>query len=71
MVLFFEIYMLPLTLLVIFMKNYIIIKLKSVNSSIDDEVKDHSRVIYNKKKKKTLKYTCLDFNSRSWVLIVC
>lgn len=51
MVLFFEIYMLPLTLLVIFMKNYIIIKLKSVNSSVDDEVKDRSRVIYNKNTK--------------------
>ena len=40
-VLTFEIYMLPLALLVIFMKNYIIIKLKSVNSqnlAVDEEV---------------------------------
>ena len=31
----FEIYMLPLTFLMIFIKNYIIIKLKSVNSNDD------------------------------------
>ena len=42
-VLNFELYMLPLSILMIFLKNYVIIKLKaagtSLNTSIDDDVR--------------------------------
>ena len=40
MVLNFEIYMLPLTLLMIFLKNYVVVKLRSANyNQFEDDVR--------------------------------
>jgi hypothetical protein len=37
-VLSFEVYMLPMTLLMIFLKNYFMLKMKEMNASVEDDV---------------------------------